>query len=66
MKTLLVMLVFVGRSWVPQYAVEYPDEASCLKAEKTDIQHGLGGIPLVSQGDTKTVCLPKLLYKEGK
>ena len=60
MKTILIMLVFVGRSWVPQYAVEYPDEKSCLAAQKSDNGR------FTTQGDTKAVCIPKLLYKEGK
>jgi hypothetical protein len=30
MSTMLIMMALVGKTWVPQYTVEYPSEAACM------------------------------------
>lgn len=60
MKTLLLMMIFGIGGWEPQYVVSYPDQTSCLKAEAKDYKV----VPTI--GNTKTVCIPQVLYKEGK
>ena len=65
MKTLLLVLILTGREgYSPQYAVEYPTEAACIAAANKGTEaYGRAGPPV---GHIKAVCVPKLLYKEGK
>lgn len=52
MKTLLIVMVLVGRNWTPQYAVEHRTEISCTQAAAK--------YPESWNATIKAICVPIL------